>query len=112
MPTEHFTPAHPFKTFLLRLHLEAAPLRSPQMEAGTPYLKQQRKNRKTMSAFIVSKTHIDHLVAIAQHGPRDCEPGRWFPPQLHSQRLDLIDPNDLGQLLLDENIARAIDDGE
>lgn len=74
-----------------------------------------------MSAFVVSKGHIDRLVAVAAYGPREADRFRhdhmpqWYEPSWQRsdrqwQRLDrahLDELNALGQMLHNEN-ARSV----
>lgn len=68
-----------------------------------------------MSAFMVSKEHIDALVATALHGPRDnSKPGgygqgRWFAPYFGdeptAQQLTIQNASELGDMLVKENLS-------
>lgn len=69
-----------------------------------------------MSAFMVSKEHIDRLVATALHGPTDnAKPGgygqrRWHPISVTNdfQRFEVIDTETasrLGEMLVKENLS-------
>ena len=49
-----------------------------------------------MSAYLVSKAHIDLLVDLALRGPRDMDkPGEWEPTE--------TDPDQLGKMLWEQN---------
>lgn len=52
-----------------------------------------------MSAFILSKAHIDRLVATALYGPSDV--AQWRLRDLDWDR----PPEEVGQILIDENVA-------
>lgn len=69
-----------------------------------------------MSAFMVSKEHIDALVATALHGPTDNgKPGgygqrRWYPPISptacgQEQPVRAENASELGDLLVKENLS-------
>lgn len=76
-----------------------------------------------MSAWIVSRTHIASLIDVAINGPADChiapQPGSgaftgyftWTAPDetamfgRRSERLDVGNANEVGQMLWDENYA-------
>lgn len=56
-----------------------------------------------MSAFMVSKEHIDALVAVAVYGPPQKEgrthPCTWWAPYFKGEQIDGSRPNALGQAL-------------
>lgn len=63
-----------------------------------------------MSAFMVSKSHIDALVHAAYFGPRDLrglpQSGRWCKPQFegcHNWGFERM--NDVGDMLVMENLS-------
>jgi len=49
-----------------------------------------------MSAFIVSKGHIDAIIDVAMHGPKDCGPkypgDGWSAPYWHGEEGDTLNP--------------------
>lgn len=58
-----------------------------------------------MSAFMVSKRHIDLLVSTAFSGPRDATGGHWYKPNYQgSQCWDFDTLPFVGQMLIDANI--------
>lgn len=60
-----------------------------------------------MSAFVVSKDHIDAIVTVALFGVSECsaQSGQWFPPYFGnpSRPVDIYSVNRLGEMLLLEN---------
>ena len=63
-----------------------------------------------MSAFMVSKSHIDGLVHAAYFGPRDVrglpQSGDWRKPQFkgcHNWAFEQM--NDVGEMLVKENLS-------
>ena len=67
-----------------------------------------------MSAFMVSKEHIDALIAIIARGPKGYNPHRWGDFMMWSRIADLssvtIDEqlNELGDLLVRENLSSIL----
>ena len=63
-----------------------------------------------MSAFVVSKKHIDHMASVALEGPANSCRRDWSRPRLRSSvgigTIDCshISPDELGQILVDENL--------
>jgi hypothetical protein len=61
-----------------------------------------------MSAFVVSATHVDVLLSVALHGPRDgSRLASWSPPYLEEAQAPLSETTCslLGTALLAENVA-------
>jgi hypothetical protein len=58
-----------------------------------------------MSAFLVSDNHIDQLITVALHGPRDGKNARnWYQPSLKgTQTWGAESATEAGQMLLNEN---------
>jgi hypothetical protein len=64
-----------------------------------------------MSAFVVSKSHIDALVHAAYFGPRDVhalpqQSGHWYKPNFRGcQNWALEQMDDVGEMLVKENLS-------
>ncbi len=58
-----------------------------------------------MSAFMVSKEHIDLLVALAIDGPRGVAPNVWGAPFFNDNRASRESADAMGELLVKENLS-------
>jgi len=65
-----------------------------------------------MSAFVVSKTHIDLLIAVAVNGPKGIDPFDWLGPYFRNRQVsrdyDTDYMSELGEMLTAENY-RSVD---
>jgi len=58
-----------------------------------------------MSAFMVSKSHINALVAVAYYGPAGAHSRYWYAPYFHDHKLQREDLDELGDMLVKENLS-------
>ena len=58
-----------------------------------------------MSAWMVSKAHIDALIRVALEGPKDGDKRQWMRPYFQHQELSYRQANDLGECLTKENLS-------
>lgn len=59
-----------------------------------------------MSAYMVSKAHIDALVLLAIEGPTGVRPGSWYAPYFGnpSSKVTRETAHEVGQLLVNTNV--------
>jgi hypothetical protein len=60
-----------------------------------------------MSAFIVSKVHVDALVAVAVFGPTGCRAANWRGPYFGnpSRQATYCIASEIGEMLVKENLS-------
>jgi hypothetical protein len=64
------------------------------------------KEKQTMSAYMVSKEHIDILVMTAIYGPAEAsDRNRWYPAHGYSIAVSPQTADELGAALIAENLA-------